>query len=152
MIFSKRCNTCKKQKSVKNFHHDKKNRDGYSASCGPCRNEKRRDKKLSGKIVKDLDALYLPSDASKVSKQENPRPKKEKLMEKAFCISSTVAKAYVPILDERQTILDAINEKYGATYTITVAKDRTCHINILKDGWKNTKRFRTPEELLACVL
>ena len=145
MIFSKRCNTCKKQKSVKQFHRDAKNRDGYSASCGPCRNAKRKDRKLAKNIVKDLDALYLPQDASKISNKKNPSPKIQ-------THHTPIKTSSVPIVEESRTILDAINEKYGATFTITVQADRKCHINIMKDGWKNTKKFLTPEELLESVL
>lgn len=144
MFSKKTCNTCQIKKSLNDFHKDSKNRDGYSASCGQCRNERRRVQKKIGahKLPKDfVREISLP----KFPEQKPPTPTIQTQ-------PSHIVRASVPIIDERSTILDAIHEKYGATFTITVSKDRTCHINIMQDGWKNTKKFRTPEELLACVL
>lgn len=140
MFNKKTCKTCEKKLPLSAYHKDSKNRDGYSASCGPCRNEKRRkipewEAKREAAIIQGRKAVGWKTPTPTIQTQPE-----------------TIVKALVPILDERQTILDAISEKYGATFTITVAKDRTCHINIMQDGWKNTKKFRTPEELLACVL
>ncbi len=44
------CNTCGKKKPILSFHRDSKGKDGFSASCGECRNFARRNKKLIEKV------------------------------------------------------------------------------------------------------
>lgn len=99
------------------YHSDVKGLAGFSARCKVCRNNARRKAEQAASPVAPIIAEKQPTALPKVK---------------------------IPIVSEN--ILDALNKKFDATYTVTVQRDRRTYVQIHGNP-KQSYKFRNLEEL-----
>lgn len=138
------CPSCQQAKPFEKFHRDSKNKDGYSARCGACRNASRK------KIV--TKTFTVPINMV----ETEPSPKKchcGRLLKPFDGESQTCPLGHkeTNIPSSETNILDTILTKLDSYYVITVDRNRKCTLK--KPGNPEQKwSARDPVELLSIVM
>jgi hypothetical protein len=124
MFFSSKtriCASCKQDKALNHdfYHSDVKGLAGFAARCKDCRNKARR----------------------KV--EPTPKPIPSVSVEKH---TKAHQKVKIPIVSDN--ILDALNKKFDATYTVTVQRNGKTYLQVHSKPFGVSYRFQKPEELM----